>query len=262
MSDSMEYATTIDRLHNQPPEPVTPEPVEAKAAPEDKRIAELIEAATEWARQFPTIESEEVASACTDYLNQLDAQWEEFEDKRKAEREPHNQALKKIQEKWLPRLDRIDICRRAIRPVHRGWLRLKDVRLKAERETKEREAAEAQRHADQLAEQAKAGGPNAVSQTIIALEATQAAERSRQEAAAVPQRAQLRGTLGGRTHSLRTEWQADIVEIEKTFEHYKSRREVIELLSRLAKADVRNPRLWRNPEIRYIPGCHCYSEQV
>jgi hypothetical protein len=236
-----------------------PEPIELVA--EDKRVAELIEAANKWCEQYPTIEDDAVAAACMDYLNQLDANWTAFDERRKAEREPHNKALKEIQEKWRPRLDRIDICRRALRPLKQAWLRLKEARLKAEREAAEREAAEAQRRADQLAEQAKAGGPNAISQTIIALEATQQAEWARQAVAIMPRRAQVRGNLGGRTHSLRTVWKAEIIEIEKTFERYKSRREVIELLTSLANADVRNPRLWPNPEDRDIPGCYVSKTQ-
>ena len=245
----------ISRLHNQPPEPVETETAATALAPEDKRISDLIEAATKWAEQYPTIEDEGIAAACTDYLNQLDEHWTAFDERRKAEREPHNKALKAIQDKWLPRLERIDICRRALRPLKQAYLKLKDARLKAEREAAARQAAEAQHRADQLAEQAKAGGPNAIGQTIVALEATQEAERARQAVAALPQRAQVRGTLGGRTHSLRTVWTADIVEIDKTFAHYKGRAEVKDLLRRLANADAR-------AGIRHIPGCHVYREEV
>jgi hypothetical protein len=233
---------------NFPPEPIV--------ATEDQRIAALIEAANKWTEQHPVITTKDVAAACMDYLDQLDAQWAAFDDRRKAEREPHNAALKAIQDKWLPRLERIDICRRALRPIKQAWLRFDAARLKAEREAEEHKAAEAQRRADQLAEQAMAGGPNAVSQTIIALEATQEAERARQAAAAVPQRAQVRGNLGGRTHSLRTVWMANIVEQDLVYRHFRNHSEVKDLLQRLANAAARGGA--RNPN---LPGCWIFSEE-
>ena len=259
-------AYNITRLHNSPPEPILDEKAaaakaEAERSAEDKRVADLITNANDWAKLHPKIETEEVAVAATDWLNQLDRDWLKIEDKRVAERKPLREQLAAIQAKYTPWLTRISICREAIRGPHSAYKLLAEQQRKAKEAEAARVAAEAQRRADQLAEQAKSGGPNAISQTIIALEATQEAERARQAAAAVPKRTQIRGALGGRTHSLRTVWKAEIIEIEKTFERYKSRREVIELLTSLANADVRNPRLWPNPEDRDIPGCYVSKTQ-
>ena len=81
-----------NRLRRKQREPIN--------APEDKRVADLIEAATKWGEQYPKIEDEGIAAACTDCLNQLDKHWAAIEVKRrKAEREPHNKALKAIQDK-------------------------------------------------------------------------------------------------------------------------------------------------------------------
>lgn len=251
----------VDEQGNLPPDHQIgannpPSPIEPELAPEDKRVADHTAAATKWLERYPTIKNEEIAAACTDYLNQLDADWTALDERRKAERESHNKALKAIQDKYLPRLERIDICRRALRPLKQAWLRLRDARLKAEREAEDRKAAEAQRRADQLAEQAKAGGSNAVSQTIIALEATQEAERARQAAAAVPRRAQVRGTLGGRTHSLRTVWKALIVEQDLCYRHFRDHADVKAILLQLANAAARGGT--RNPN---LPGCEIYSTQ-
>ncbi len=239
---------------NNPPEPIV--------APEDKRIAELIANADAWAEQYPIIDDEPIGKEAAGWLEQLEKELKSVEQKFKEEKAPHEEKLAEIRGKFHPRIERLKICLQSIRPRFRAWIKLRDDRVKAAREAEKRKAEEAQRRADQLAEQAKAGGPNAVSQTIVALEATQEAERARQVVAAMPQRARVRSSLGGRTHSLRTVWYADIREFENTLEHYKGRREVRELLQTLANADVRNPRLWKNPEDRYIPGCHCYSEQV
>jgi hypothetical protein len=252
----------IGRLHNQPPEPVDAEPAEPALAPEDKRVADMIANATAWTKEYPKIATEEIAKAATDWLNQLNADHAKIDAKRVAERAPLRKELQAIQDKYLPLLTRIAICRDAIEGPHTAYKLLAEQRRKAAEAEAARVAAEAQRRADQLTEQAKAGGPTAVAAAILAHEATEEAETARKAAAEVPRRTQIRGNLGGRTHSLRTVWQADIHEIEKTFQHYKNRREVKELLRSLAIADVRNPRLWPDPEDRYIPGCHTYSEQV
>ncbi len=259
---------------NFPPEPVEPVPdekaaaatAEAERSAEDKRVADLIANTNDWATLHPDGSrwTEEIAVEATDYLNQLNKDWNKIEAKRIAERKPLRKQLQAIQDKYLPWLTRIGICRDAIERPHTAYKLAAEQRRKAMAADAARVAAEAQRRADQLAEQAKAGagGPKAVSQTIIAMEAAEEAERARKAAAEVPLRTQIRGSLGGRTHSLRTVWKAEILEIEKAFEHYKLRREVHELLTRLANADVRNPRLWQNPADRPIPGCYTHSKQV
>ncbi len=238
---------------NNPPEPIE--------APEDKRVADLIANANDWAKLHPDglRWTEEIAVAATDQLNQLDKDWDKIEAKRVAERAPLNERLKAIQARYLPWLNRIDICRQAIRGPHTAYKRLAEQQRKAREAEAARVAAEAQRRADQLAEQAKAGagGPKAVSQTIIAMEAAEEAERARKAAAEVPRRTRIRGNLGGRTHSLRTVWKADLVEvdIEAAFQHYKHKAEVKDLLTRLANADAR-------AGVRRIPGFYVHEEQV
>jgi len=230
--------------HNLPPEPIDV----------DAEIQELIANANRWAERYPVVETEEVAELALDNLDKLKAHRAQYEALRKEEKRPFDEGAKAVQQKWLPRLERLDACLEVFDSLRVGWLRLKDARLRAQREAAEREAAEAQRQADQLAEQAKAGGHGTVTNLINATEATQEAERKRQVAAAIPRRAQASGALGGRTHSLRTVWLANVVSIEKAFEHYKARKEVKELLNRLANADAR-------AGIKKIPGCYVWSEE-
>jgi hypothetical protein len=234
---------------NNPPEPIV--------APEDKLVAELVASATKWSEQYPAIDTEEVAKAAADWIKQLNDLSDDYEEKFKAAKAPHEKELKRVRDEWKPRLEKIAICLRAINPLHRAYLRKKDARLKAEREAAERAAAEAQRLADQLAEQAKAGGPGTVTNMIAAAEATQEAEKARQTAAAVPRRAQVRGNLGGRTHSPRTEWRALVVQQDLLYGYFKTHPDVVELLQRLANAAAR--RGMRNPN---LPGCWISSEQV
>ncbi len=234
---------------NFPPEPI-------EGAKEDRRLAELIANADAWAAEHPLIEDEAVGVEAANWLEQLEKHLKEFQKKFKEEKAPYEAKLAESRAKWHPRLERIEICLRSIRPGFRAWIKLKENRRRAEEAAKAREAAEAQRRADQLAEQAKVGGPNAVSQTIVALEATQQAEQARQAVADMPRRAQVRGSLGGRTHSLRTVWQATIVEQDLCYRHFRDHTEVKGLLQRLANAAARGGA--RNSN---LPGCWVYSEE-
>ncbi len=235
-----------------------PEPIDVDVA-----IDDLIGNANRWAARCPVIETEEVAKDAIDQLNKLKAHRAEYEALRKAEKKPFDDGALAVQRKWLPRTERIDACIKLFDGLRRGWLNLQEAaRLKAEREAAEA-AFEAQRRADQLAEQAKAGGAHVVTNTILGMEAAAEAERAREALRAVPRRAQVRGNLGGRTHSLRTYWFADVVDWQKCFDYFhepedrgdpNSRRipvrELREVLISLANAKARTG--VRNPD---LPGC-------
>jgi hypothetical protein len=233
---------------NMPP----PEPVKLAS----DRVTALVENAEKWAERVPVINSEELADACNDFLTQLDKQWQEFDAARAAEKKPFDDEAAAVQAKWKPLLERLNLCKIAIAPLHRAWLKLKQQRLDDERHDRERAAAEAQRRADQLAEQAKTGGPGTVTRLIAATEAAGAAEAARQEVRRVPPRAQSRGLYGGRTRSLRTTWYASVVDDELCYRHFRQRSEVKELLQRLANEAARSG--VRNPD---LPGCWIYSEE-
>ena len=233
---------------NFPPEPIV--------APEDQRVIDSVENANKWIAQYPIIEDDDIGKAAADHINQLEKDLKACEEKFKAEKAPHEEKLAEIRARFRPRLDSFEICLKVVRPRFRAWIKLKEDRRKAAQADEERKAAEAQRRADQLAEQAKAGGPNAVSQTILAHEATQELERARQALAAIPQRAQVRGNLGGRTHSLRTVWHARIIEDDLLYMHLRNDRDVKDLLQRKADAAARGG--VRNPN---LPGCEIFSTQ-
>jgi hypothetical protein len=231
------------------------------------RVDALIETADAWAAKYPAIEVESVAAAANDFLAQMDAHWKEFDAARDAEKRPFDEASKAVQAKWKPLLDKIAACRRTIKSLHDGWLRLKARQLEDERRKCEYEAAEAQRRADQLTRQAQAGGPGTATNVINAVEAAQEAELAAVRAAAVPKRAQSRGALGGRPRSLRTVWLATVVEWNLLYEHYKDHPDVKNVLQGLADAAVRakggpRPPAWQkegsNPN---LPGVWIYSEE-
>ncbi len=233
---------------NNPPGPIV--------APEDQRAADSVANADKWLAEYPVIEDEDVGKAAADHVDQLKKGLKASEEEFKAEKAPHEAKLAEIREKFHPRIDRFKICLRAVEPRFRAWIKLNEDRRKAAEAAEKRKAEEAQRRADQLAEQAKAGGRNAVSQAVLAHEAAQEAEAARKAVAAMPQRAQVRGNLGGRTHSLRTVWRAEIMEQDVIYHHFRNCAEVKDLLQSLANAAARGG--IRNPN---LPGCEIFSTQ-
>jgi hypothetical protein len=228
--------------HNAPPEPIDI----------DAEIEALVANADAWAEQHPVIENEEVAAKAIDNLNQLQEHRAEYDALRKKEKKLFDDGAAAVQKKFLPKLERIDACIKVFVRLRSGWFAREEAQREAAEREAEREAAEAQRRADQLTEQAQAR--STATNWIDATNATQEAARKRQEAAAIPKKTQIRGSLGGRMHSPRTYWYAQVVEIEKAFHHYKARTEVKELLISLANADARSG-------IRSIPGCLVWSEK-
>lgn len=241
---------------NKAPEPVSET---AEKSPLDRareRMDLEVASANEWSAQYQEIEDAALANEANQKLDQLDAVWNEIEAIRKAEYKVHDDRAKAVQRNFKPLLDGIAACRLVIHRLHQGWLAFDQRRIDAERVEKERIAAEERRRADQLAEQAKAIGPNAATRIIQAKEAEAEAERARQAAAAAPKRAQTHGTLGGRTRSLRTVWAASIVEQDLVYRHFRNRAEVKDLLQSLANAAARGG--IRNPN---LPGCWVFSEE-
>lgn len=233
---------------NNPPEPIV--------APEDQRIADLVRNADAWAEQHPIIEDEDVGNEAANWLKQLNDDLEAFEEAFKKEKAPHEEKLAEIRGKFHPRIDRLKICIKAIRPLFRAWIGLRDKRIKDDLAAKQRAADEAQRHADQLTEQAAAGGRSTVTNMVNAAEAAEEAARARKAVAAAPMRAQVRGSLGGPTHSLRTVWRALMIEQDLFYLHVRDHKDVKVLLQSLANAAARHGT--RNPN---LPGCEIYSTQ-
>jgi hypothetical protein len=241
---------------NNPPEPII--------APEDAEVAKLVGNAAEWSKLHPVISTEEVAKAAADWIKQLKDHLDEYKEKFRKEKEPHETELKKVRTKWHPRIDRLEICLRAITSLHRAYLARETARLKAERQAAERAAAEERQRAEQLAEQAKAGAPETM---IAAAEAAKRADEARKAAAAAPVRAHVVGNLGGRTHSLRSVWRAEVVQQDLLYAYLRNDRDVMALFYSKANALVRakdGPRpdggLKAGPSAA-LPGCYVYHSE-
>jgi hypothetical protein len=267
MNDNIPLDERLRIGANNPPAPIEDPAEEAASKKRDTDVAALIAAADDWATNHPVIEDEILGDDANDFLTQLDAFYNEYEAARIKEKRPHDLAAAAVQAKFKPWLDRIDICRRAIAPLLRGWIKLKGQREAEAKQKKLREAQEEQRRADQLAEQAKAGGPGTVTNTIAAREAAAAAEHKRKEAAAIPERPQSRGTLSGRARSLRTVWLVELKDQDLAYQRFRGNPKIKEILYDLGSSAVRAQGGPRPPNGQThgispdLPGYLIYSEE-
>jgi hypothetical protein len=239
---------------NNPPEPIIN--IEEEIETPESRIAKEIASADEWRQRVTLVDNEADAKKLADKLDQLEKLFKKYDAQRDSEKRPHDEKAAAVQARWKPLLDKISVCIKALKPLETAWNKLCQQRLDAQRAAARRAAEEERRRADQLAEQAKAGGPCTVTNMIAATEATRNADRLRQEAAAVPAKAFVQGNFGGRKRSLRTAWFAQIVEPDLVYRHFREHAEVKDLLQRLANAAARGG--VRNPD---LPGCYVYSEE-
>ncbi len=254
------------RAHNRPPELVDSayEPVDPEII---RRVDREVASANAWAEQVKIVEDEETAQALVQKLDQLQELFEKHDAQRTAERNPHVERAAAVQKKWVTLLQKLTDCRKALKPLETAWHKLKTQRQNAERQAREQEALDAQRRAEQLDEQARAGGRSVVTNMIAAREAADEAERARKAAAAVPTRAKTSGTFGGRAHSLRVTWHASVQDWDLWYAHVKHRGEVRDVLSRLANEAVRSKDGPRPPDGQEagtssaLPGCLIYSEE-
>jgi hypothetical protein len=252
---------------NNPPEPIESDEARILRRAFDAaghRIAEEVKSANDWMAEIKVVEDEKTAKDLGTKINQITAFITLYDGMRAEEKRPYDEGAAAVQKRWLPLIETLKLCKETLH--HRlevPWLKVLQKRHDDEREANRRAAAEAQRRADQLAEQAKAHSANVVTNMAAAMDAAQEAERLRQAAADVPLRAQTRGI--GRTRSLRTIWKAEIVEWDECYQHFKNHPKVRELLQGLANegarhlaAEAARRRLPTKPSLR---GCEIYSTQ-
>lgn len=180
-----------------------------------ERIDDLTAAADEWLAKVSEITDEATAGRAVDFDEQLLKAWQAADKERADERKPYADAAAAVQEAFKPILERALICRNLIGARLRVWKAREQRRVDAERVGAERIAADARRRAQEaarLAEQPKTVGDVERAHRLAddAKEATKAAE-------AMPERASVRGTLSGRTRSLRREWRAEVTDLVEFF---------------------------------------------
>lgn len=199
-------------------------------------IDKEIQAADQWASVVAIADAAQ-ADRAKDAVDHLAALWKKYDEQRAAERKPHADAAKAVQERWKPLLSRIETCLATVKRLHDRWLDAENRRLAAARRAAQAEAERLAREAEKAAAKVPdAAPPSAV---IKRDEAAAAAKAAADRAAAIPDRARTHGNYGAPARSLRTVWVAEVTDITKAVRVYRDHPEMKDLLGRLATHDIR-----------------------
>lgn len=247
----MDTLTTPAMGHNQPPA-YDPDVMADLAG----RTDEFMNASSRIRKEFSPIQTEEHAQLLTDHVSGLRGLKKQVDDARKIAKKPFDEGAKAVQEAFNPLLDRIGRALDAMLEMQGDYLRRQAEKERARKAEEERIAREAQLAAEaKAAEAAKSGD----------IDAEAEAERLQKEAdtlardAARETRVNAGSATGaGRTISMVTLREAVITNINLLFVHYRGRAEVIDVLQRLANADLR-AKDWNGTD---IPGTTTKTREV
>lgn len=216
------------------------------------RTNDLVANANRWLQERPEIENSDQADKCKDFIDQLKAEAKAVEQARKAEKQPHMDASRAVDDKYRPLGAVLDKAIKLLNPALTKWLQKQQAIQEAERKRREEEAL-AKIKAEEDAKR-KAEAENTVEAHLAAEQAEDEADRAALVAdRAARAKASTKGQFGGRATSLRTYRTVEIVNIELLFEHYKGYDEVRNVLTRLAAADVKAK--------REVPGIKIHEER-
>jgi len=220
--------------HNNPPEQFA-------------RVDELVANADRWKTERPVIESDDVAGKAQAFLDQLRSCAKEIEATRKAEKQPHMDAAKAVDQVFKPQMDRLTAAANIIKGLLTEFLRKKEDERRAAEAEQRRIADEAARKAEDAARAA-----SSVDQQVAAQKAREDASAAAAEADHIARtRSQVTGQ--GRTVSLRSRKVGVIVDQGKVYRKFRDHPSVIEVLQKLVNAEVRGG--------RSIPGVDIREEQ-
>lgn len=215
-----------------------------------QRTDDLIAAADAWLQKVPEIGDEDTAGKASDFLDQLRTEYKAAEKERKAEKQPHIDAGKAVDEAYKPLTTRLQKAADAIKAKLTGWLQKKQVAEDEARRKREEAARKAQEEADRIA--AEAEKANSIDAQIAADEAKERAEAAQKDAE-TERRAQTRGDFG-RTTALRTTYRGEIADWDAALAFYSTDPLVSEAVGKAIARDIR-------AGTRVIPGVKIIQEQ-
>jgi hypothetical protein len=229
----------------------------------EQRIGAFMAGADVWSER-DTLD-DDLAARANDFITGARRLWKEADDARKAEKQPHLDAGRAVDESWAPLLARVEKIVALVKPKVEAFLRAKqEAQRKAEEEARRR-----QREAEAAARAAAADAAAAQSASarIEAEERAEAAQREAEiaeaqaRANAGPARAESATGLANR-RGLKTERKAEIVSLAQALAHYRNHPEIEALILKLANADLRHaPSVRGKKQIPNIPGIKWVEEQ-
>lgn len=234
--------------HNNPP-PYDPDVLRELG----QRTDAFVKASDAWLKT--EITSDTLAGQLADQITGLRKVWKQVDTARTAQKKPHLDAGKAVDEAYKPLLTMLEKSADALKKLADGYAKKK----RAEEEARK---AEEKRKADQIAEEARLKAMDAESSGSISaqVEAEEAQKRAAeaQKQAAAPVDTRIRSATGaGRTLAERRIKVVTVENYRQLFLHYQAHPQVRELLHRLATADARAASF---PEGGTIPGCTITTE--
>lgn len=201
------------RDHNNPPDPLI---VEA-----DDRI----DTANKWLVERKEITDADMADKAAFFISQVDATFKALDSQRMDEKRVF---LADQDKKYKTPLSLLELAKEKLVVLRRTWLKKEQDRVDAERATAQKRiddarkvAEEAQARADK--EAAKKKGGDVLRTEIAAQEAKDAIVSAVEAAAAVPERAQIKGTYTTKAVGLRDYWSAEITDFSAAFKFYNTK---------------------------------------
>lgn len=200
-------------------------PVNPREAEQDE-INSAVEAALAALKE--PVKDQAAADRLGNHRDRLSKLWKAQDEKRKAEKQPHTDAAKAVDEAYKPMLGRIEEAGTKIKAALTVWLTAED------RRRREEQAAEFRRQED-------------------ARKVAQAANLPPPEPAPLPEVERPKVGTAGRATALRTYRRAEITDYAKALAHFSETKEVKELIQELANRCAR-------AQID-IPGCSIIEER-
>ena len=247
MTDGLEEMGLPPPGHNRPP----PDVVE--------RADTLIDTVNRWLAERPLIVDAEQAGAAQLLVDQLRKARDDLDAERKAESEPLDLALYVVRLKYKRPTDKVEVALDAMRPKLTDWLQRERNRLNTEATARKLAAEQARAEANAAIE--RASTRPSVEAELAAREATAAALDAEDAAGSGPARARVKGDYAERAMSLRSNWQARIVDEQAALKYYAKHPAVrIAALAAIRKIATSHAKQAKDPA-RSPPGVLFYNDE-
>lgn len=195
-------------------------------------IEELAKDASEWLAKVGNIGNETDAEKAANYKDLLGKLYRKAEKERKAEKQPHLDASKEVDERYKPLKNEAEKAGKRVASVLSAYMveqeRIAREAAEAERRRLEEEQRKREEAARKAAEEAAAKNEPA---PVVEVEPEPAP-------VVIPEKVKLGGTHAKAT-TLRSYWSAEITDYAKAVEHYATHSKVVEVIQQLADADAR-----------------------
>lgn len=232
------------------------DPLAAARADIEQRIGAFLQAGDIWEQRAEL--DDDLAARANDFVTGARRLWKEADDARKAEKQPHLDASRAVDDSWAPLLTRVEKIVALVKPKIDAFLRAKQEKQRqaeaeARRQQQEAEAAARAAAADAAAAQSASARIEAEERAEAAAKAAEIAE-AQAKANSGPARVSSATGLANQ-RSLKTKRTPQITSLAMAVNHYRAEPELIALIEKFAARDLRAaPTIRGKKSIPTIPG--------